>query len=72
MNGRVFWVEHHPESLPVEYLDVVNGLPRADRYCEWLYHMSEAVSNSRFDGDYYALSYAAYRNAVEKSKQNGS
>lgn len=69
MNGRVFWIEHHPESLLIEYLDVVNGLPRADRYFEWLDHMSESVSNSMFDGAYYALSYAAYRNAVEKYKQ---
>ena len=31
--------------------------------------MSESVSNSIFDGAYYALSYTAYRNAVEKYKQ---
>jgi hypothetical protein len=72
MNGREFWVEHHPESLSVEYPDVIIGLPRADRYKEWLHYMEESVGNSRFDGAYYELSYAAYRYAVEKSKQKES
>ena len=69
MNGREFWVEHHPESLSVEYPDVIIGLPRADRYKELLHYMEEAVGNSRFDGACYELSYVAYRCAVEKSKR---
>lgn len=71
MNGRPFWVEHHPEQLAVEYLDVIFGLPRADRYKEWLYYMEDSLENSRYNGGYYELSYAAYRNAVEKSKETG-